>query len=67
LASFNEPKAVLLGYQAFERLLEHLEDLEDTVAIYQGREEPARPFEEFLAELEAEEHETLPSTISAVG
>lgn len=55
----NEPRAVIIGYQAFERLMERLEDLEDMVAIYAGREEPARPFEEVWAEIQeagAEEH-----------
>jgi prevent-host-death family protein len=43
ITHFSEPRAVLLGYQAFEQLLERLEDLEDMVAIYSGREEPTRP------------------------
>jgi len=71
----NEPRAVIIGYQAFERLferlMERLEDLEDMVAIYAGREEPVRPFEEVWAEIEeagAEEHgQTLPSTPVTVG
>lgn len=54
IVHFNEPRAVVLGYEAYERLLAYLEDLEDTVAIYRGREEPARPLEDFLTELEVE-------------
>lgn len=68
IAHFNEPRAVILGYQAFERLLERLEDLEDMIAIYHGREEPSRSFDEFWAELEAEERgQTIPFAASAVG
>jgi len=55
ITHFNEPRAVLISYEAFEQLQQRLEDLEDMVAIYTGREEPTRPFEEFWAEIEAEE------------
>ena len=52
LVNFNEPRAVLVGYQAWEDLMGRLEDL---VSIYRGREEPTRPLDEFLAELAREE------------
>lgn len=55
ITHFNEPRAVLIGYEVFEQLQQRLEDLEDMVAIYTGREEPTRPFEEFWAEIETED------------
>jgi prevent-host-death family protein len=51
---FGEPRAVIIGYEAFEELQQRLEDLEDMVAIYQAREEPRRPLDEVWAEIEAE-------------
>ena len=67
LTNFNQPLAVLIGYQAFERLEERLEELEDMVAIYAGREEPTRPFEEAWTELEQEasDHEQTPLPVAA--
>ena len=65
ITHLNEPRAVIIGYQAFERLMERLEDLEDMVAIYTGREEPARPFDEVWAEIEAEATERE-RTVSAI-
>ncbi len=71
LVHFNEPRAVLIGYQAFERLLSRLEDLEDMVAIYSGREEPTRPFDDVWAELEQEtenyDRTPLPVAADAIG
>ena len=52
LVNFNEPRAVLIGYQAWEDLMGRLEDL---VSICRGREEPTRPLDESLAELTREE------------
>jgi prevent-host-death family protein len=68
LTNFNEPVAVLIGYEAFEELLSRLDDLEDIVAIYAGREEPTRPFEEAWAEMEGDNAPTrLPAAVSATG
>ena len=72
LTNFNEPVAVLIGYEAFEGILSRLEDLEDIAAIYAGREEPTRPFDEAWAEIEkeAEANEpttTLPVTAGTIG
>jgi len=50
----GEPRAVLVGYDQFERLIERLEDLYDLLEIYEASHEPTRPLEEFMAELEAE-------------
>jgi prevent-host-death family protein len=66
LTNFNEPVAVLIGYEAFEELLSRLDDLEDMAAIYAGREEPTRPFEEAWAEMEGDNAPTrLPAAASA--
>ena len=68
LTSFNEPVAVLIGYQAFESLISRLEDLEDIAAIYAGREEPARPFDEAWAEMERDNAPTpLPIAAGTTG
>ena len=48
----GEPRAVLVGYDQFEHLIERLEDLEDLLEIYEASHEPTRPLEEFMAELE---------------
>lgn len=64
LTNFNEPVAVLIGYQAFEQLIDRLEDLEDIVAIYRGREEPTRPFDEVWAELEQGAGDNEPTPLS---
>jgi len=34
VTSRGEPKIVIMGYRAFENLMEKLEDLSDTVEIY---------------------------------
>ena len=54
LVNFNEPRAVLIGYQAWEGLMGRLDALEDLVSICRGREEPTRPLDESLAELKRE-------------
>lgn len=68
LTNFNEPRAVLIGYKAWEALAERLEDLEDAVTFHVRRGEPSRPIEEFLVELEQEENDKapLPATASAI-
>ena len=47
----GRPKAVLLSYQAYERLMAQLEDLADLASIRERTDEPARPFAEFLQEI----------------
>ena len=69
LTNFNEPRAVLIGYKAWEALVERLEDLEDAVTFHMRRGEPSRSIEEFLVELEkVEENDKapLPATASAI-
>lgn len=55
LAIHTEPVAVLLSMQAYNALLDRLEDLEDSLDILQARasNEPSRPFEGFIQEFEA--------------
>jgi prevent-host-death family protein len=70
LTNFNEPRAVLIGYQAWEALIERLEDLEDAVLFHTRRDEPVRPLEEFLAEMELENTQhgsTLSDRAEAIG
>lgn len=43
--------AVLLDYDQYEALMAQLEDLSDLVAIEEVAGEPARDYEEFLAEM----------------
>ena len=50
----GRPKAVLLGYQAYERLMAQLEDMADLAVIRERADEPARPFTEFLQEVGGE-------------
>jgi len=56
--SGEDVQAVLLPYEAYQDLQAHLEDLEDRLAMQEVEAEyragNARPFEEILAEIEAE-------------
>ena len=71
LTNFNEPRAVLIGYEAWEALIERLEDLEDAVLFYSRQDEPLRPIEEFLADIEQEKDQhgqaSLSRSAEAVG
>jgi len=55
----GRPAGYLIGYEALNRLLDRLEDMEDLYWMYQGLAEyragEGRPFEEFVAELESRE------------
>lgn len=51
---YSEPKAVLIGYERFQQILDRLDDLEDMLAIYQTRGEPARSLDEVREELNNE-------------
>ncbi len=55
IAAHSKVKGVLLGIDDYNALIEELEDLEDSLAILEARasNEPARPFDEFMAELDA--------------
>lgn len=52
---YSRPKAVLMSFEDYNTLLARLEDLEDILSMQQARAEPARPYEEFLAEYRAEQ------------
>jgi prevent-host-death family protein len=52
----SRPTAVLLGYEYYQALMEQLEDLSDTVAIYERQGEPRISFEEYRARQEQTEH-----------
>ncbi len=52
ITQYGRPKAVLLGYEAYERMMAQLEDLADLASIRERKDEPARPFAEFLQETE---------------
>ncbi|MFN2218503.1 MAG: hypothetical protein ACK2UA_07850 [Anaerolineae bacterium] len=57
--SREDAQGVLLPYEAYQDLQARLEDLEDRLAIYEAEAEyragEGRPFDEILAEVEAEE------------
>jgi prevent-host-death family protein len=55
VASRSKVKAVLLGIDQYEALMERLEDLEDSLDILRAAAEgeSARPLEEFMLDLEA--------------
>ena len=55
----SHPRAVLVAYEFFETLMEKMEDLEDSLAYYERRDEPERDFDEFLAEVKG--GETIPT------
>jgi len=50
ITQYGRPKAVLLSYQDYEALIRELEDLEDSLSIYEGKDEPTKSLEEVLAE-----------------
>ena len=54
ITQHGRPKAVLLGYQAYERLMAQLEDLADLSSLRERADEPTRPFAEFLQEISEE-------------
>ena len=56
ITSRGRVKAVLLGIEEYEALRERLEDLEDSIDVLRARvaNEPSRPYEDFLKDIEAE-------------
>ena len=54
----GRPAIVLVDFERYEALMEQLEDLADMVSLEMASDEPARPYSEFLAELEDESNET---------
>jgi len=51
ITQHGRPKAVLLGYQVYERLMAQLEDLADLDSLRERADEPTRPFAELLQEI----------------
>ena len=47
----GRPAVVLVAYDRYEMLMSQLEDLSDLASLQDAAGEPARPYEEFLAEL----------------
>ena len=51
ITQHGRPAAVLMSYDRYESLLSQLEGLSDLAALQAAADEPARPYEEFLAEI----------------
>ena len=51
ITRYGRPTAVLLDFALYEKLMAQLEDLTDLVSLGEAVNEPARPYEQFLAEL----------------
>ncbi|MBM3189192.1 MAG: type II toxin-antitoxin system Phd/YefM family antitoxin [Chloroflexi bacterium] len=51
ITQHGRPAAALMSYERYESLLSQLEDLSDLAALQAAADEPARPYEEFLAEV----------------
>ena len=47
----GRPAVVLVDYEDYEALIAQLEDLSDLASLEAAVDEPARPYDEFLAEL----------------
>lgn len=46
----GRPAVVLVDYEYYEMLMAQLEDLSDLASLEAATDEPARPYDEFLAE-----------------
>ncbi len=59
LVTRGDTRLVLLSHEAYRALLDHIEDLEDLLAMREAEAEhragKSRPFDEIVAEIEAEE------------
>lgn len=53
ITQHGRPAIVLMDYERYETLMAQLEDLSDLASLREAAGEPARPYEEFLAEMEA--------------
>jgi prevent-host-death family protein len=49
----GRPAVVLVDYEDYEALIAQLEDLSDLASLEAAVDEPARPYDEFLAELDS--------------
>lgn len=51
ITQHGRPAVVLVDYDYYETLMAQLEDLSDLASLRADDDEPARPYDEFLAEL----------------
>ena len=51
ITQHGRPVVVLVDYERYEQLLEQLQDLSDQLSLEAATEEPARPYEDFAAEM----------------
>lgn len=52
ITQHGRPAVVLIDYERYETLMAHLKDLEDMASLRMASDEPTRPYEDFLAELD---------------
>ena len=55
ITQHGRPAAVLGDYDRYEALLSQLEDLSDLASLQAAADEPARPYQDFLAEMDLSE------------
>ena len=51
ITQYGRPAVVLMSYEHYETLMAQLEDLSDLASLQAAANEPARPYDQFLAEL----------------
>lgn len=49
----GRPAMVMMDYEGYEALMAQLEDLSDLVSLEAAADEPDRPYDEFLAEMDS--------------
>lgn len=54
ITQHGRPSAVLMDYEEYEALVAQLEDMADLASLAAAKNEPARDYEEFLAEMESQ-------------
>jgi PHD/YefM family antitoxin component YafN of YafNO toxin-antitoxin module len=66
----NRPVAIMVAPSRLEELLDRIEDLEDTISVleHHASDEPLVPFEDVVAQLQAEddEAESVPDLMEAL-
>ncbi len=48
----EQTNEIILSREEYEALIERIEDLEDLIDVYKTRNEPSRPLEDLIKELE---------------
>ena len=51
ITQYGRPAVVLMDYERYEQLMQHLEDISDRANLEAAEAEPARPYDEFLTEM----------------